>query len=143
MSTYLSGYSLMIGERLKEERERLGYTQDNFSAAAGAKRRTLVDWERNVSSPTAVQLSALAGIGVDIQYVVTGIRSQGSQPLFTWHDVEEAGHGMLSDAGLIGAITIDCEQTYDLLLGLFLRNLTKVTGVQPPTKADGIKLKAG
>jgi transcriptional regulator with XRE-family HTH domain len=133
----------MIGERLKEERERLGYTQDNFSAAAGAKRRTLVDWERNASSPTAVQLSALADIGVDVQYVVTGMRSQGSQPLFTWEDIGKAGHGMLYDAALIKAITIDSEQTYNLLHLLLMKNLTKVTGIEEPSSDKNAKIKAG
>lgn len=65
----------MIGSRLKEERERLGYTQPQFAELAGAKKRTLIDWEKGVSSPTAVQLSALAEIGVDVLYVITGVPS--------------------------------------------------------------------
>lgn len=70
----------MLEKRLKEERERLGLTQDGFSAAAGAKRRTLVDWEKGVSSPTAVQLSALSEIGVDVLYVITGQRLGAAAP---------------------------------------------------------------
>jgi transcriptional regulator with XRE-family HTH domain len=62
----------MIGERLKKERERLGYTQPDFAEHAGAKKRTLIDWEKGVSSPTSVQLSALSKIGVDVQFVITG-----------------------------------------------------------------------
>ena len=65
----------MIGIRLKEERERLGYTQPEFAEFAGAKKRTLIDWEKSVSSPTAVQLSALSEIGVDVMYVLTGQRN--------------------------------------------------------------------
>ncbi|QDF95174.1 hypothetical protein CJ010_00710 [Azoarcus sp. DD4] len=65
----------MLGDRLREERERLGLTQDAFSALAGGKRRTLIDWEKGVSSPTAVQLSALSKAGVDVLYVVTGNRA--------------------------------------------------------------------
>ncbi|OHX10282.1 MULTISPECIES: helix-turn-helix transcriptional regulator [Chromobacterium] len=64
----------MIELRLKEERERLGLTQEVFADKAGAKRRTLVDWEKGVSSPTAVQLAALAAAGVDVQYVLLGQR---------------------------------------------------------------------
>jgi transcriptional regulator with XRE-family HTH domain len=66
----------MIGERLKYERERLGMTQPDFADAAGTKKRTLIDWEKGVSSPTAVQLSALSTIGVDVLYVLTGQRAQ-------------------------------------------------------------------
>ncbi|WP_082608229.1 helix-turn-helix transcriptional regulator [Acidovorax sp. Root219] len=62
----------MIGDRLRAERERLGLTQPAFAEVAGAKKRTLIDWEKGVSSPTAAQLAALAGLGVDVQYVVTG-----------------------------------------------------------------------
>ena len=65
----------MIGSRLKEERERLGLTQEAFAAASSAGRRTLIDWEKGVSSPTAVQLAALSSVGVDVLYVVTGARS--------------------------------------------------------------------
>ena len=60
----------MIGERLKSERERLKLTQPEFAEAAGAAKRTLVDWEKGVSSPTAVQLSALSKIGVDVLFVL-------------------------------------------------------------------------
>lgn len=66
----------MIGERLKAERERLELTQPAFAEIAGAKKRTLIDWEKGVSSPTAVQLAALAEMGVDVLFVLTGQRSQ-------------------------------------------------------------------
>ena len=66
----------MINERLKSERERLGLTQPVFAEIAGASKRTLIDWEKGVSSPTAVQLSTLASAGVDVLFVVTGQRSQ-------------------------------------------------------------------
>ncbi len=64
----------MIGERLKEERDRLGMTQPQFAEAAGAAKRTLIEWEKGATAPNAVQLSALGAIGVDVLYVVTGER---------------------------------------------------------------------
>ncbi|HAU4876461.1 helix-turn-helix domain-containing protein [Aeromonas hydrophila] len=66
----------MIAIRLKSERQRLGLTQEAFAESAGAKRRTLQDWEKGISSPTAVQLSALGSVGVDVQFVLTGQRQQ-------------------------------------------------------------------
>lgn len=65
----------MISQRLKEERGRLGLTQPDFAELAGVKKRTLIDWEKGVSSPTAVQLSALYAAGADVQYILTGIRT--------------------------------------------------------------------
>ena len=71
----------MIGERLKEERERLGFNQPAFAELAGAKKRTLIDWEKGVSSPTALQLAALMENGVDVPYVLMGERDPTSPKL--------------------------------------------------------------
>lgn len=68
----------MIGERIRAERERLGFTQPVFAEVAGTKKRTLIDWEKGVSSPTATQLAALSEIGADILYIVTGHRTGSS-----------------------------------------------------------------
>ncbi|OWJ91096.1 hypothetical protein B6S59_25325 [Pseudomonas sp. A46] len=68
----------MLGERLKEERQRLKLTQPELAEAAGAKKRTVIDWEKGVSSPTAVQLEALALVGLDVLFVVTGSRSNAA-----------------------------------------------------------------
>jgi len=65
----------MIGERLKEERGRLGLSQPEFAALVGAAKRTLIDWEKGSTSPSAVQLSGFTGAGVDVMYVLTGQRS--------------------------------------------------------------------
>lgn len=64
----------MIGARIKEERARLDLNQPEFGAIAGASKRTVIEWEKDNSSPTAVQLSALSEAGVDVNYVITGIR---------------------------------------------------------------------
>lgn len=62
----------MINLRLREERQRLRMNQTEFAAAAGAKIRTMQDWEKGVSCPTVLQLKALGAIGVDVVYVLTG-----------------------------------------------------------------------
>lgn len=65
----------MIGLRIKEERERLSLTQQGVADSIGVAKRTFIDWEKDRTSPTAVQLSALSQIGMDVLYVVTGQRS--------------------------------------------------------------------
>lgn len=94
----------MIGERIKKERTKLGLNQPDFAQIAGVSRRTVIDWEKNVSSPTAVQLSALSEIGIDVGYVVTG-KSLITQPIeqefssIPVHDVEvSAGDGALNES---------------------------------------------
>ena len=64
-----------IGERLKEERERLGMTIPALAEVAGAKKNTVIDWQKDLSSPPAAKLAALAEVGIDIQYIVVGVRS--------------------------------------------------------------------
>lgn len=64
--------------RLKEERTRLGYTQEGFAALAAVSRRAYSEWEAGNTSPTAVQLAALAGVGADVQYIITGNRSSSA-----------------------------------------------------------------
>ena len=73
----------MIGARIKEERTRLDLNQPDFGAIAGASKRTVIEWEKDNSSPTAVQLSALASAGVDVTYVITGIRLNNLSNLVT------------------------------------------------------------
>lgn len=73
--------------RLKQERERLMLTQEAFGEHAQAKKRTVADWESGKSSPTAVQLNLLSLIGVDVQFVVSGVRSVDISSTLT--DAEE------------------------------------------------------
>lgn len=66
---------LSIGERLKEERERLGLSQLAFGELGGVKKLAQHNYEKGDRYPDALYLSALAKFGIDIQYVVTGERS--------------------------------------------------------------------
>jgi transcriptional regulator with XRE-family HTH domain len=68
-------YMTTVGFRLKQERQRLGMSQDDFSAVCGMKRRAQMSYEHDERSPDAEYLRSLAEIGVDIQFVVTGIAS--------------------------------------------------------------------
>ncbi|TNC77535.1 helix-turn-helix transcriptional regulator [Janthinobacterium lividum] len=61
-----------IGEILKEERQRLGMNQDDFAAVGGLKRRAQTLYEQNERAPDALYLRALAAIGVDVSYILTG-----------------------------------------------------------------------
>jgi transcriptional regulator with XRE-family HTH domain len=63
---------MQIFERLKTERERLGYNQTDFAALAHASRKTVFNWESGVGSPGADALAAWAQIGLDVLLVVTG-----------------------------------------------------------------------
>ncbi|HBN9226516.1 TPA: helix-turn-helix domain-containing protein [Pseudomonas aeruginosa] len=68
------GKDLPIGERLSDERKRLGYNQSDFSALAGITRKTLFGYESGERAPDALALAAWAKSGLDVLYVVTGQR---------------------------------------------------------------------
>ncbi len=62
-------------ERLREERERLGYNQADFGEIGGVKKLAQFNYEKGERSPDAVYLGKIAVIGVDIVYLLTGQRS--------------------------------------------------------------------
>lgn len=72
-----------IGERLKEERERLGLNQTDFAAMAGASKNTQYNYEKGERSPDANYLAAAAAQGVDVLYVITGTRTPQPSACFT------------------------------------------------------------
>lgn len=67
-----------IGERLKEERERLGYNQADFAAFGGASKASQSSWEAGTAFPNAKFLAAIAERGADVGYILTGKRGAES-----------------------------------------------------------------
>ena len=66
---------LSLGVRLREERERLGFSQTSFAELGGVSLRTEQDWERGVSAPKSDFLAVAADHGIDVLYVITGQRT--------------------------------------------------------------------
>jgi len=64
-----------VGERFSEERQRLGYNQASFSRLLQINRMTLINIESGKSEFKVGLLIAAAAAGMDVQYVLTGIRS--------------------------------------------------------------------
>lgn len=61
--------------RLREERARLGLTQQEVAAAASVHVKTVRRWESQVAIPLDAMIPLLA-IGYDVQYVASGVRSK-------------------------------------------------------------------
>lgn len=82
----------LSGARIKEERERLGLSQEVFAAAGGVKRVAQYLYERGARAPDTKYLGALYRIGVDVHYLVTGVRLADAPPIYTstWVTLEEA-----------------------------------------------------
>lgn len=80
---------MAIGDRLKEERSRLGLSQTDLGAVGGVGKTTQINYEKGERSPDATYLAAVAAKGIDVLYVVTGQR------------VPQAADSLTSDEALL------------------------------------------
>lgn len=60
-------------ERLKSERERLGFTQAQLAEFTGHSRKTQIRYETGERSPDGNYFAEIAKLGADINYLVTGV----------------------------------------------------------------------
>jgi transcriptional regulator with XRE-family HTH domain len=65
-----------INVRLREERERLGYSQEAFGVLGGVRKQAQHMYESGARRPDANYLQALAEAGADVLYILTDQRSQ-------------------------------------------------------------------
>jgi transcriptional regulator with XRE-family HTH domain len=63
-----------MGAILKEERKRLGLSQHKLGALGGIEANAQGMYERGARFPNSTYLSSIAKAGVDILYVVTGVK---------------------------------------------------------------------
>ncbi len=66
---------MTVGLRLRDERKRLGLTQKQFAQLGGVTPNTQINYESSKRSPDNAYWAAAAKLGVDIQYVLTGVHS--------------------------------------------------------------------
>ncbi|MBN2974954.1 helix-turn-helix domain-containing protein [Pseudomonas lactucae] len=63
---------MTMGERLKEERQRIGVNQTVLAEKCGVTKNTQLAYEKGERSPDTAYLANAALLGLDILYVVTG-----------------------------------------------------------------------
>lgn len=63
-----------LGERLREERDRLGINQNDFADIGGVKRNSQGNYENDRQRPDTAYLLAISKMGVDVMYVLFGRR---------------------------------------------------------------------
>jgi transcriptional regulator with XRE-family HTH domain len=70
-----------MGERLREERKRLGLSQTEMALIAGGSLRAQQTYEAGKRTPTAEYLAALVARGVDVTFVLTGARKDRDETI--------------------------------------------------------------
>jgi transcriptional regulator with XRE-family HTH domain len=68
-----------IGKKIKEERLRLGFTQESMAKAGGVSRQTQIRYEADERSPDGLYLESIAKIGADVSYIMTGDRHNATE----------------------------------------------------------------
>ncbi len=66
---------MSIGSRLKEEREKIGYSQERLASIGGVKKGAQINYEAGKRQPDAAYLRGVAQVGIDLQYVLIGLPS--------------------------------------------------------------------
>ncbi|MCC4613279.1 helix-turn-helix domain-containing protein [Xanthomonas campestris pv. esculenti] len=67
---------MTVGKRLKDERKRLGLTQEEMAVQLGLTRYAQLNFEKDINLPGGAYLLAAVDRGVDVMYVLTGHRAQ-------------------------------------------------------------------
>ncbi|MGQ0621692.1 MAG: helix-turn-helix domain-containing protein [Panacagrimonas sp.] len=66
---------MSLGARLKDERLRLSLSQTALAEFGDQSKRAQIYYEQDAMEPGAKYLAGIASAGVDVQYVLTGVRS--------------------------------------------------------------------
>lgn len=81
---------MSVGNRLKEERKRLGLTQEAIGLACGVAKRTQILFEQDAHVPGGAYFAAADELGMDITYVLVGRRDRLTEAdadlLDTWRN---------------------------------------------------------
>ncbi|MDH4571123.1 XRE family transcriptional regulator [Salinicola acroporae] len=142
-----------IHERLKHERLRISLSQEEFARACGVSKRAQASYESGERSPRAEYLEAASSVGVDVQYVLTGIRAGGESasaipfapsrasagtgvPLYDVEGAAGAGRS-LENESVVGTFTIDFETLTQMgLVGARLAGIRVRGDSMEPTLFD-------
>lgn len=69
---------MSIGKRLREERKRLRYDQEEFSAIGGVGKQAQSKYENGKSMPSVGYLQKIGEVGADIIFIVSGVKADGT-----------------------------------------------------------------
>ncbi|MBF0309482.1 MAG: helix-turn-helix transcriptional regulator [Magnetococcales bacterium] len=116
-----------IGDRLKEERIRLGLTQADLGVRCGVSRDAQTSYESGRRDMGTGYLAAIAEVGADVSYILTGVRS--------------AKRGSVASEDSLGEFPeIDAEYVLRVLHALELYIKKERLSVDPEKKALLVRL---
>ncbi|MBK0032708.1 helix-turn-helix transcriptional regulator [Erwinia sp. S43] len=88
---------MQLGDRLRQERERLGFTQTEMAKIGGVAFRTYCDYEAGKTEPKSSLLEALHVAGADVLFIITGLKSP-TQNISTEEQILVENYRSMDDA---------------------------------------------
>ncbi|WP_082079034.1 helix-turn-helix domain-containing protein [Pseudoalteromonas rubra] len=119
---------------MKLERERLGLSQREVYDLIHASKGTYIRWESGKSIPSD-KLAELAGLGFDINYVVTGKRGSQDNAGLSTENLEKAITTFLFNTGELGLLTKSDSVEVEALVNMAMFTIAKVSN----SELDDIK----
>lgn len=113
LAEWRSRFQREVGERLKEERRRLGMSKVEFAKRVGVHRNTQTNYESGEREPDADYLEAAEKLGVSLSYILDGERVDGL-PRFAAH----LAHQIFLKSGALCSIDAVAMEELFFLLGL-------------------------
>jgi len=102
--------STNFGNRLREERKRLGLTQTAMGAVGGVSKDAQFNYEAGLRSPDSVYLMKAAQSGLDLHFLFTGVRTapdtltpEEAALLANFEAADEAGKAIIEGAARLAA----------------------------------------
>lgn len=97
---HVNNYAVEFGERLREERERLGLSQGEFASKAGVHRNTQVRYETGRTQPLPGYLDTIKNMGVNTNYLFTGGKDEKRLLMSLEQDLEFFGQAFVDVLGI-------------------------------------------
>ncbi|MEO5347104.1 MAG: helix-turn-helix domain-containing protein [Magnetococcus sp. YQC-9] len=91
---------LNFSDRLKIERKRLGFTQDELAKVGDISKTSYFNYESGSREPSSSFLIAIATAGVDVNYLLTGVRFVTGRHASDFQDCPEIGTALVLDVVL-------------------------------------------
>lgn len=99
------------GERLKEERLRLGFSQVAFARLGGVEKRTQINYESGKRKPDASYFEGIASAGANVDYILTGTSASLRERLNDVHTATEMARMLTDDPQLVGKYQAELFET--------------------------------
>lgn len=142
---------MSIGERIAEERKRLGITQSAFAKKLGISLSSQKRYETNERLPNIHYIGAISAVGVNAGYVMTGSRDPRKHLSFAFTLDRQVAEALAlaaldldteSFADAVSTIPCDSKEDFSAVLDALIKNsppLLKRLGTQKRKNASAKK----